>query len=64
MALVSGLGELDHLFSESRCMLQEVEQKKKSLENAIAKARNLNSPVLEEYCDTEQVNKYSAHTRV
>ncbi|XP_031421936.1 RING finger protein 17 isoform X2 [Clupea harengus] len=55
MALVSGLGELDHLFSESRCMLQEVEQKKKSLENAIAKARNLNSPVLEEYCDTEQV---------
>ncbi|XP_041953241.1 RING finger protein 17 isoform X2 [Alosa sapidissima] len=55
VALVSGLGELDHCFSEIRRMLQEVEQKKKSLESAIAKAENLNSPVLQEYCNAEQV---------
>ncbi|XP_062396877.1 RING finger protein 17 [Sardina pilchardus] len=55
MALVSGLGELEHCFSQARRMLHDIEQKKKSLENAIAKAKSFNSSALQEDCNAEQV---------
>lgn len=55
MTLVAELDQLERWFSESHAMLQKLEEKKKSIESAIVKAKNLTSPLLQEYSDAEKV---------
>ncbi|XP_063076065.1 RING finger protein 17-like [Engraulis encrasicolus] len=55
MTLMAELDQLEHVFSESHAMLQKVEEKKKCIESAIAEAKSLQLPLLQEHCGTEKV---------